>query len=175
MSGSLRGASASTALVRAAAALSLDGLSVSVYEGLGSLPAFNPDHDREPAPAPVAAFRAAIMASNALLIATPEYAHGVPGALKNALDWIVGSGELMDRAVGCLNPSPHSLFAHPQLIETVSVMSARVVAEASIVVPVAGRKLDPAGILADAGLASVLSSALRALAMAARPVSITDC
>ena len=86
IAGSLRAASSNAALVRAVAALAPDGLAVRVYEGLGDLPLFSPDLDVDPVPAPVAALRSAVRAADAVLICTPEYAYGMPGALKNALD-----------------------------------------------------------------------------------------
>jgi len=96
------------------------------------VPAFNPDDDVEPAPDVVADFRHRLHESDAVLISTPEYAHGVPGALKNALNWIVGSGELVDKPIGLLNPSPRSTYAQASLKETLTVMSARLVDAASI-------------------------------------------
>src|SRR6185503_5853507 len=93
ISGSLREASSNSALLAVAASLGIGSVEVSIYHELGLLPPFNPDHDRDPAPAAVDRFRARLQASDAVLIACPEYAHGVPGVMKNALDWLVGSGE----------------------------------------------------------------------------------
>src|SRR4029079_6780612 len=67
-----------------------DRLEVHVWEALDQLPYFRPDADGNAA---VAQLRTAIAAADAVWIATPEYAGGMPGALKNALDWLVGSGE----------------------------------------------------------------------------------
>jgi len=61
----------------------------------------------------------------------PEYAHGVPGVLKNGLDWVVGSGELVDKPVTLFNASPRGTYAQASLTETLTVMSAKVVPEAS--------------------------------------------
>ena len=74
------------------------------------------------APAPVLAFRQALRAADGLMICSPEYAHGVSGVMKNALDWLVGSGELEGKPILLLNASPRSAFAHPALLETVRVM-----------------------------------------------------
>ena len=84
--------------------------------------------------------------------------------LKNALDWLVGSGELIDKPVAIVNLAPHATHAHASLLETVGVMSGRIVHEASIAIPLAGRKLDATGIAADPALAEAVVSALRALA-----------
>ena len=100
------------------------------------------------------------------MICSPEYAHGVPGSLKNALDWVVGSGELSGKPVALINASPRATHADESLREIIATMDARIVAGASVTVPVQGRKLDVGGILADPALSSVLSSALEALAAA---------
>ena len=94
ISGSLRTGSSNTMLLRAAVALAPQAFEVSVYDGLATLPHFNPDQDNEAAPPPVVDFRSQLHASDGVLISSPEYAHGVPGVLKNALDWVVASGEL---------------------------------------------------------------------------------
>src|SRR5215510_1633664 len=91
ISGSLRRASSNTALVNAAARLAPSGIEVAIYEDLDQLPPFNPDLDNDTPPTPVCEFRAALRSADAVLVSSPEYAHGVPGVLKNALDWVVGS------------------------------------------------------------------------------------
>ena len=111
ISGSLRSGSSNSALVRAVAASATETVEVSVYRGLAELPPFNPDLDGESPAAAVAEFRSALEACDAVLISSPEYAHGVPAVLKNALDWIVGSGELIDKPVALINASPHATHA----------------------------------------------------------------
>jgi chromate reductase len=103
ISGSLRRSSSNTALVSAAARLAPESVDVSIYAELAELPPFNPDLDSDPAPAAVARFRAQLQTCDAVLISSPEYAHGVPGVLKNALDWVVGSGELVDKPIALIN------------------------------------------------------------------------
>ena len=167
ISGSLRRVSSNTALLHAAAALAPDDLAVHVSTQLGELPLFNPDLDDDQPPTAVAQFRLELEGSDAVLICSPEYAHGVPGVLKNALDWIVGSGEIVGKPVALLNASPRATHAQASLTETLRVMSADLIGDASISVPLAGRALDVAGIVADAELSSVIRSALAALARAA--------
>src|SRR5262249_47022129 len=104
ISGSLRSGSSNTILLRAAAELAPRGLCVILYGGLADLPHFNPDLDDEANPPPqVREFRDALRAADGLMICSPEYAHGVPGSLKNALDWVVGSGELSGKPVALIN------------------------------------------------------------------------
>jgi chromate reductase len=94
ISGSLRAASSNTALLRAAAALAPEGMEVVLYGGLGDLPHFNPDLEGAAPPAVIDLW-ARVREADGLLIACPEYAHGVPGAMKNALDWLVGGDEFI--------------------------------------------------------------------------------
>jgi chromate reductase len=101
ISGSLKQSSANSALVRALAAAEPEH--VEVWDGLGDLPHFNPDDDGG---APVASLRAAVTSADAVLVATPEYAGGMPGSLKNALDWLVGTGELYDKPVAIVSAAP---------------------------------------------------------------------
>ena len=164
MSGSLRSASSNTAVLQGAAQLAPDGLEIRIWDGLGNLPHFNPDLDTEPPPAPVAEFRRALRAADAVMISSPEYAHGVPGVLKNALDWVVGSGEFIDKPVALINASPHANIAQTSLAETLRTMTARVVPEASVTLPIASGKPTVPQILASPEIAGALRSAISALA-----------
>jgi NAD(P)H-dependent FMN reductase len=87
ISGSLRGASSNTALVRAHVALAPAGVTVNVYEGLSALPHFNSDLDGDTVSPGVTDLRAQLRVAEGVITSTPEYAHDVPGSLKNALDW----------------------------------------------------------------------------------------
>src|SRR5439155_26208619 len=89
ISGSLRHASSNTQLLRAVALLAPPGLRITQFDGLGALPHFNPDLDTDPPSPAVRVLRESIAAADGLLISSPEYAHGVPGVLKNVLDWLV--------------------------------------------------------------------------------------
>jgi chromate reductase len=124
--GSLRAQSSNLALLRAAAKIAAE---VQIYDGLGKLPHFNPDDDAEGAtlPAAVAELRAMLEDADGILISSPEYAHGVPGALKNALDWLVSDGALVDKPVAVINASPvGGEFARDSLVETLRTMNWRV-------------------------------------------------
>jgi NAD(P)H-dependent FMN reductase len=112
ISGSLRRNSINSAVLRAAAdAAARDGVSVVVSDAVRTLPHFDPD--LEPAPsASVVEFRDACDRAAALLLAVPEYAFGIPGAFKNALDWTVGSGSLYGKRVAVLDVAPAGRGAH---------------------------------------------------------------
>jgi NAD(P)H-dependent FMN reductase len=106
--GSLGARSSNLTLLETAAAVAPEGIEVVLYTGLGDLPFFDPDVDPNDAPSPVHAFRQAIAASDAVLIAAPEYGHSLPGVLKNAIDWLIGSGELERKVVAITASVPHS-------------------------------------------------------------------
>jgi NAD(P)H-dependent FMN reductase len=165
ISGSLRARSSSTEVLRAAAILAPAPARVTLFEGLGALPHFNPDLDGEGAipPAPVLAFRRQVATADALLICSPEYAHGVPGTLKNALDWLVSGPEIVHKPIGLLDASSRAAHARASLAETLRTMSTALVPGASVTLPLDGRRLDAAGIAGDPGLAALLCPALEAL------------
>jgi len=165
VSGSLRAGSSNAALLSAAARLAPAGVVVSAYADLAALPAFSPDLEEgaAPLPAPVLDWRAAIAGADAVLISSPEYAHGIPGSLKNALDWVVGGSEIVGKPVGVLSASAASRFAHPQLIEVLKTMSAAIVPEATVVIDIPRRGVDVEGLVHDSALALVLRNVVAAL------------
>jgi NAD(P)H-dependent FMN reductase len=163
ISGSLRAVSSNTALLRAAIALAPDGIEIRLYEGLGDLPHFNPDLEAQEPPA-VTDLRARVRWADGLLISSPEYAHGVPGVMKNALDWLVGGDEFIDKPVALLNASPRSHHAQDSLAETIRTMSGRLVP--TVAIPLLGTKLDEAGIVANPELAGLVRSAILAFVQA---------
>jgi chromate reductase, NAD(P)H dehydrogenase (quinone) len=99
-------------------------------------------------------------AVDGLVISTPEYAHGVPGVLKNALDWLVGGFDFINKPVAFFNASPRSTFVLASLTEIITIMSGRLVAEASISVSLRELQVDEAGIVAHAEIASTIQSAI---------------
>ena len=141
ISGSLRAGSSNTALLLAAARIARE--QIVLYEGLADLPHFNPDLDCEGSEPPAAvALRAQIARCDGLIICSPEYAHGVPGALKNALDWLVSFPEFAGKPVLLWNASAAGgEHAQAALVEILRTMSARVLVEASLLRPFCRRKL----------------------------------
>src|SRR5271166_7192880 len=141
ISGSLRRASTNTAALEALAKLAPEGVKVLVYRELADLPPFNPDDDveDEPKPKPVETLRALVGASDALIIAAPEYAHGVPGVLKNALDWLVASETFAGKPVALLNASPRAFHAQASLRETLATMAARILPESFVSLSLTGK------------------------------------
>ncbi len=168
ISGSLRAASSNTAvLARLAQLAPALGTEVELYPRLAEIPLFNPDRENESI-AVVDDWRARIRSARALVFCAPEYAHGIPGALKNALDWLVGGIEIVDKPVSVLNLSPHSQHADAALREVLKTMSARIVPAASVTLALPGKKSEGFGTLAaDDALTARLQDVLRHLRDAA--------
>lgn len=104
--GSLQARSANLTLLERARALVPEGVQLDIFDGIRHLPLFNPDLEGEGTPAPVRVLRDALAGADALLLASPEYGHSLPGALKNAIDWVIGSGELDRKLVGVTASTP---------------------------------------------------------------------
>ena len=130
LSGSLRKSSLNTAMLTLAADCMPPGLRMSPHRGLGDLPLFNPDLMNEPPS--VGRLRGEIARADAVIIASPEYAHGVSGVMKNALDWMVSTGVFVDKPVVLWNASPRASIALAALRATLVVMSACLVDEAAL-------------------------------------------
>lgn len=165
-SGSLRAASSNGAALDALRFLAPAGVVATAYTGLRELPPFDPDQEGPPVPAPVAALKRAIAAADAVVISSPEYARGVAGSLKNALDWLVSGDEVPGKPMALLNTSPRAVQAQAALRLTLETMSARIVEEACVTLPLLGRGLDAAAIAADPDLARLLRHVIAALAEA---------
>ena len=162
LSGSLRTASINSALLRAAARLAPPAVTVTVFDGLGELPLFNPDLEASP-PGAVTTFCSHVANADALLIASPEYAHGVTGTIKNALDWLVGFEPFACKPVALLNASPRAQYADAALRETLRTMAAVIVEPASIAIPLLGARLDEEGMIASPLVAAAIRASLSAL------------
>jgi chromate reductase, NAD(P)H dehydrogenase (quinone) len=119
------------------------------YTGLADLPAFNPDLDTGEPPPAVKTLRHEIGLADGLLISSPEYARGLPGSLKNALDWLVSSSEFPEKPIALISTSPRSVEANAQLRLVLTTMSARLIDEGSITLPLLGKNLDPNQIVSD--------------------------
>ncbi len=165
ISGSLRARSSNTEALRAMALLAPPSVTIRMYEGLATLPAFNPDLDEEgmTSPDPVQLLRAELADADALVICSPEYAHGVPGSLKNALDWLVSEPRMVYKPVALVNTSPRSTHAQLALAETLRTMSAHLVGETPYVVPLVVRGMTSVAIASDPALAAPLRRCLDAL------------
>lgn len=139
--GSLRAASVNRQLAELAAETAPDGVTVTVYEGLGDLPFYNEDIDNENAPASVVALRAEAADADAALVVTPEYNGSIPGVLKNAIDWLsrpFGDGALKGKPAAVIGGSfgqYGGVWAHDETRKSFGFAGPRVVEDLKLSVP----------------------------------------
>ena len=168
LSGSLRKNSYNTAIVKALQYLNSN---VEIFEDLGKLPFFNPDLDihtleEDDSPKSVVAFRAKVREADVFVISTPEYAHQIPGVLKNALDWLVSSDAIVAKPTVVISASTSTMGgekAHAQLISLLKVISQNVLEDASLMVSRVNKKIDKDGIIMDDTLIDALKHLLDSL------------
>jgi chromate reductase, NAD(P)H dehydrogenase (quinone) len=165
ISGSLRAKSSNTALLRAAAQLAPPGLEVRLYERIDELPHFNPDLDAAAIPS-VVEFSTVVKAADALLISSPEYAFGVSGVMKNALDWLVGGDAFVHKPFAFVSASPRATISREALIRTLTAMSGSLIDAASITLPLLGTNLDAGEIRDHPEHGPALRRAMREIATA---------
>jgi chromate reductase len=160
--GSQRTRSMSGGLLHACRELAPDGVEVVLFEAHKQFPLFNPELAE--LPAGVLALYEAIDAADALLIASPEYAHGVTGTIKNTLDWLVGHPGFVGKRVALLNPAWESHHADDSLREILRMMSAELMPDACVRIPVIGSGVAPEAIASSARFAPAVEAMLRAVA-----------
>jgi len=172
ISGSLRGGSTNTALLRTACDATPAGVVTVLYEGMADLPHFNPDDDAEGAPVhpAVADLRAAIHAADALLVSTPEYAGALPGSFKNLLEWTVGDASTYRKPIAWVNVSARGpgggANAHASLRLVLGYVHAEIVEDACAHIPVAHGAVGEDGLIGDGESRSQVAAVLAALAAA---------
>jgi chromate reductase len=147
--GSTRQNSINHSLIQAITAIGTEDLQISLYDGIGSLPQFNPDDDVEDVAIEVANFRKQLDKSDGILICTPEYAHGVPGSLKNAIDWTVSSSNFPQKPTMLITASTDGKFGHAALLETLHAIDAKNVQNLQMVIEYAKTKISMDGKITD--------------------------
>ena len=159
--GSLRRGSLNAALIDA-----VDRMKVfEVVRVSTVLPPFTPDL-ADHAPAEVAAFRQALRAADAILIATPEYAMGIPGVLKNAVDWTVGTCEFAHKPTALITCTASGEIAHPAMIEVLRVLEAGLSEATALLMPHNRAKLRPDGTFIDEEAERLVGKLVEALVAA---------
>jgi len=154
ISGSLRRESHNTTLLRAAAELLPPPARLEPFAGLREVPPYDADDDTEPAPEAVSCLRETIAGADAVLIATPEYNHSIPGQLKNAIDWAsrpFPDNALRGKPVAVIGASTGmfgAVWAQAELRKALGAAGARVI-ERELPVASADTAFDPEGRLAE--------------------------
>ncbi len=160
ISGSLRAASINSALLRTAARLAPPGIEVRLCTVVGDLPLFNPDLEGQVLPSSVMRLQTDVAEADALLIASPEYAHGVTGTIKNLLDWLVSFEPFVDKPVAVINCSPRAHHADAALRETLKTMSAQILESASVSIPLLGTGIQESGMAGVPAIANAIRDLL---------------
>ncbi len=170
--GSLRARSTNLLLLEIAALLAPPQVQVEIFTRLGEIPLFQPDNPPDSAaPDAVAALRQAISAADAVVFSAPEYAHGLPGALKNALDWLVSGIEFTHKPVVLFNASARSVYAQAALREVLITMGADSLDEACLTVPLNADARTPQQLAVDPAIAPRITAALQRLADSVRAIA----
>ena len=147
--GSTRKSSTNLNFITAIANISTRYLSIRIFDGIDKLPHFNPDLDIDPAPEPVINFRKQLKEADGILICTPEYAMGVPGTLKNAIDWTVSSCEFSHKPVALITASSVGQKGHAALLETLTVIECSITDETQLLISFSKTKINDKGEITD--------------------------
>ncbi len=141
ISGSTRQNSINHSLIKAITELSASNLNVIVFDGIANLPQFNPDNDVDKVAKEVADFRQQLDDADGVIICTPEYAHGVPGSLKNAIDWTISSSQFPHKPTKLITASTGGHDGHKALMETLRAIEAKNIDNLQMVIPFAKTKI----------------------------------
>jgi chromate reductase len=149
ISGSLRAGSSNHAILNYLDKITPVGTNYSIYDGLAQIPHFDPGLENDNPPTAVKAFRKLIAEADGVIICSPEYAYGVPGTLKNALDWTVSSGSLSEKPLALITASTGGENAHAALLLILGALNAKVTKETSTLISFIRSKMDGDGNITD--------------------------
>jgi len=149
ISGSTRRASSNLNLINAIADLTSEVFAITIFDGLSGLPHFNPDIDNENVPLQVTDYRKQIKEADGVLFCTPEYAIGVPGALKNAIDWTVSSMEFSKKPIALITASLSGEKAHQSLLGTLLIIEAKMTTDTQLLISFVKTKVTSDGKIID--------------------------
>lgn len=162
ISGSLRAGSSNHTILQHLGQMMPPGIGYAIYDGLGTIPAFDPGLDNDGPPSSVSDLRKRISEADAIIICTPEYAYGVPGALKNALDWTVSSGSFSGKPVALITASTGGENAHEAMIKILGALDAKLSQETTLLIPFIRTKIDK-GTVSDEETGNKLQNLLNSL------------
>jgi len=154
LSGSLRQASYNTAALKALKFLVSSHIKITVGD-IRSLPLFNPDLENQHNSA-FEKLKLSLRESDGLIISSPEYAHGISGSMKNALDWLVSGEEFPDKPIMLINTSPRATYGQEALKEVLKTMSGNIIENSSVAIPLLGSHLDSSGIIESKEMSEIL-------------------
>src|ERR1700744_5730080 len=149
ISGSLRASSSNHAILRTLKEMIPTDTNYNIYNGISEIPAFDPGLDNGTPPSAVTAFRKQLAEADGIIICTPEYAYGVPGALKNALDWTVSSASFSGKPIALITASTGGENAHEALIKILGAIDAKITPETTLLIQFVRSKMDIDGNVSD--------------------------
>ena len=149
ISGSTREKSTNLNLIYAIKELAKDIFDIEIFNEIANLPQFNPDLDIDPAPQTISVFRKKVKQAGGVLICTPEYAMGVPGTLKNAIDWTVSSAEFSKKPVALITASSMGEKAHTSLLETLKIIECNITNDTQLLISFAQTKINSDAMITD--------------------------
>jgi chromate reductase len=162
ISGSTREKSINLHLIRYIQNQYSDQLEFTLYKGLSELPHFNVDLDTSTPPDTVTHLREQLKAADGVLICTPEYAMGLPGSLKNLLDWTVSSSDFSNKPVSVITAATSGEKAHESLLGTLRVIEAKIKDEATLIISHAKGKVTDKAELTDMKTAAAVNDLMAA-------------
>ncbi len=160
ISGSLRANSSNTIILEAIKKIMPEQVEFSIYKGISGLPHFD-DADR--VPVAVSEWRQALLQADAVVICSPEYAFGIPGSLKNALDWTVGSGELVNKPLALITAATGGEKAHAAWLQIFTALSANIPDGCALLISYVRSKLNAAGEISDAATLDAVKKLIKNL------------
>ena len=164
ISGSTRKASSNLNLIKAIADLTSEYFAIHIFDGLSELPHFNPDLDNENVPYQVSDFRRQLRQADGVLICTPEYAIGVPGTLKNAIDWTVSSMDFSHKPVALITASLSGEKAHNSLLGTLLILEAKMTTDTQLLISFVKTKVSSEGKIIDTETLNSINKLTQSLA-----------
>lgn len=147
--GSTRSKSSNLNLIHAIKEIFRDKVEFELYLSIAELPHFNPDLDNEMPAESVTKFRSKVKAADGVLVCTPEYAMGVPGTLKNAIDWTVSSAEFSHKPVALITASSVGEKGHQSLLETLKIIECDIDEKTQLLIPFIKTKINSEAKITD--------------------------
>jgi chromate reductase len=163
ISGSLRSGSSNHNILNFLKKLAPSDISFFIYDRLADIPPFDPGNDTDKVNEPVFELRSLIKHADAIIICTPEYAYGVPGQLKNALDWTVSSGSFSGTPTALITASTGGENAHAALIKILGAIDADLQQNTTLLISFIRSKMDGDGNIIDVETADSLKAVFDAL------------
>ena len=164
VSGSLRANASNALLLEQVQKMMPEQVEFFIYKGLASLPHFD---DAAELPITVSVWRKHLAEADAVLVCSPEYAFGVPGSLKNAFDWTVSSGELVNKPLALITGSTGGEKAHAAWLQIFTALSAKIPEGGSLLIPYIKSKLTASGEITDADTMDAVKRVIEKLIEAA--------